>query len=30
MYGFQPLLTETDVWNVTAYIVGITGGKWGG
>jgi cytochrome c oxidase cbb3-type subunit 2 len=30
MYGFQPLLTETDIWNVTAYLVELTGGKWGG
>lgn len=30
MYGFQPLLTETDIWNVTAYIIELTGGKWGG
>jgi cytochrome c oxidase cbb3-type subunit 2/cytochrome c oxidase cbb3-type subunit I/II len=30
MYGFQPLLEEIDIWNVTAYVVGLTGGKWGG
>jgi mono/diheme cytochrome c family protein len=30
MFGFQPLLSETDIWNVTAYIVELTGGKWGG
>ncbi len=30
MYGFQPVLEEIDIWNVTAYIVGLTGGKWGG
>jgi len=30
MYGFEPLLTETEIWNVTAYIVEMTGGKWGG
>jgi mono/diheme cytochrome c family protein len=30
MYGFQPLLTETDIWNVTAYTIELTGGKWGG
>ena len=30
MYGFQPLLTETEIWNVTAYIVELTGGTWGG
>jgi cytochrome c553 len=30
MYGFSPTLNETEIWNVTAYIVGLTGGKWGG
>lgn len=30
MYGFEPLLSETDIWDVTAYVVGLTGGKWGG
>ena len=30
MYGFEPLLSETEIWNVTAYIVEMTGGKWGG
>ncbi len=30
MYGFQPLLSETDIWNITAYLVGLTGGTWGG
>ena len=30
MYGFEPLLDETDIWNVTAHVVGLTGGKWGG
>jgi cbb3-type cytochrome c oxidase subunit II len=30
MYGFQPLLTETEIWNVTAYTVELTGGKFGG
>ena len=30
MYGFEPLLTETEIWNVTAYTVELTGGKWGG
>jgi mono/diheme cytochrome c family protein len=30
MYGFQPLLTEIEIWNVTAYVVELTGGKWGG
>ena len=30
MYGFEPVLDEIDVWNVTAHVVGLTGGKWGG
>jgi len=30
MYGFQPVLTETEIWNVTAYTVELTGGKFGG
>ena len=30
MYGFQPLLTETQIWDVTAYTVELTGGKFGG
>ena len=30
MYGFEPLLTELEIWNVTAYTVELTGGKWGG
>jgi mono/diheme cytochrome c family protein len=30
MYAFRPVLTETEVWNLTAYITGLTGGKWGG
>jgi mono/diheme cytochrome c family protein len=30
MYGFEPVLTETDIWNVTAYTVELTGGKFGG
>jgi len=30
MYGFRPLLTETEIWNVTAYTVELTGGTWGG
>jgi mono/diheme cytochrome c family protein len=30
MYGFQPLLTETQIWNVTAYTVELTGRKFGG
>jgi len=30
MYAFRPVLTETEVWNLTAYLTGLTGGKWGG
>jgi mono/diheme cytochrome c family protein len=30
MYGFMPLLTETEIWNVTEYTVELTGGKFGG
>jgi cytochrome c len=30
MYGFQPLLTETDIWNVSTYTLQVTGGKFGG
>jgi mono/diheme cytochrome c family protein len=30
MYGFEPVLTETDIWDVLAYTVELTGGKWGG
>ena len=30
MYGFMPLLDETEIWNVTAYTVELTGGTWGG
>ena len=30
MYGFQPVLTETEIWDVTAYTVELTGGKFGG
>jgi cbb3-type cytochrome c oxidase subunit II len=30
MYGFRPVLTETEVWDLTAYLTGLTGGKWGG
>lgn len=30
MYGFEPVLTETEIWNVTAYVDEITGGKFGG
>lgn len=29
MYGFDPVLSELDIWNVTAYITNLTGGKWG-
>jgi mono/diheme cytochrome c family protein len=28
MYGFRPLLTETEIWDLTAYTVQLTGGKW--
>ncbi|MDR3687355.1 MAG: c-type cytochrome [Coriobacteriia bacterium] len=30
MYGFQPLLTETQIWDLTAYTVNLTGGRYGG
>jgi cbb3-type cytochrome c oxidase subunit II len=30
MYSFQPLLSESDIWDVSAYVLGITGEKWGG
>ncbi len=30
MYGFEPVLSETDIWNVTAYTVELTGRKFGG
>ncbi len=30
MYGFRPLLTEIEVWNLTAHVVNLTGGKFGG
>jgi cbb3-type cytochrome c oxidase subunit II len=30
MYGFDPLLQEIDIWNLTAYIRQLTGGTWGG
>jgi cbb3-type cytochrome c oxidase subunit II len=30
MYGFRQDLTETQVWDLTAYITGLTGGTWGG
>jgi hypothetical protein len=30
MYGFQPVLSETEIWDVTAYIIELTGGTWGG
>ncbi len=29
MYGFEPLLDETQIWNVTAYVVNLTGGNFG-
>jgi hypothetical protein len=30
MFGIREQLTETDVWNLTAYLTGLLGGKWGG
>lgn len=30
MYGFQPVLTEKEIWDVTAYVVNLAGGKFGG
>jgi mono/diheme cytochrome c family protein len=30
MFGVREQLTETDVWNLTAYLTGLLGGKWGG
>jgi cbb3-type cytochrome c oxidase subunit II len=30
MYGFGEQLSELDVWDLTAYITGLRGGKWGG
>jgi hypothetical protein len=30
MYGFRPLLTELEIWDLTAYVRGLTGGTWGG
>ena len=30
MYSFKKQLTELEIWNATAYIVGLTGGTWGG
>ena len=30
MYSFKKQLTELEIWNATAYVVGLTGGKWGG
>jgi cytochrome c oxidase cbb3-type subunit 2 len=30
MYGFDPILSELDIWNLSAYIRELTGGKWGG
>jgi mono/diheme cytochrome c family protein len=30
MYAFRTQLTELEVWNLTAYVVGLTGGTWGG
>jgi hypothetical protein len=30
MYGFEPVLTESEIWNVAAYTYELTGGKFGG
>ena len=30
MYAFRSTLTETEVWDLTAYVTGLTGGRWGG
>jgi mono/diheme cytochrome c family protein len=30
MYGFQPVLTETQIWDLTAYTMEINGETWGG
>ena len=30
MYGFRNQLTETEVWDLAAYVTGLTGGTWGG
>lgn len=30
MYGFRRQLSETDVWDITAYMTGLLGAKWGG
>lgn len=30
MYGFDPPLSELDIWNLTAYVRQLTGGTWGG
>jgi mono/diheme cytochrome c family protein len=30
MYGFRQQLSETDVWDIAAYMTGLLGGKWGG
>jgi mono/diheme cytochrome c family protein len=29
MYSFKPLLDETQIWDLTAYVTNLTGGKWG-
>ena len=29
MYGFEPLMDETEIWNVTGYVVNLTGGNSG-
>lgn len=30
MYAFRGTLTETEQWDLIAYVTGLTGGKWGG
>jgi cytochrome c oxidase cbb3-type subunit 2 len=30
MYAFRSTLTETQEWDLIAYVTGLTGGKWGG
>jgi mono/diheme cytochrome c family protein len=30
MYGFKQVLTEMEIWEVTAHVVELTGGKFGG
>jgi cytochrome c oxidase cbb3-type subunit 2 len=30
MYAFEPVISELDTWNLTAYVRTLTGGRWGG